>query len=300
MDVRQVHMLKAHSGALYALAKGRTVGTLFTAGADKVVAEWDLSTGTVNPFAIRMPSTVYSMLNINRALLAIGTAQGGIHVVDLHTKKEIRHLKFHTKGIYHLQHNQERGHVYAACGDGSISVWNVNDWSLLWHMQLSEKKVRRTATSADGGLLSAASGDGRLFVFSTDNYKLAYSVEAHSSSCNAAAFMKNGDVLTGGKDAYLNKWKLGQAIESVQRIPAHNFAIYDIVLNEFSGWIATASRDKTIKLWDLDLALKPLRIDRKTHLGHIHSVNGLMYLEEEDLLVSCSDDRSAMVWKVRN
>ena len=95
-------VLQAHSASLYALAPGRTKGMLFSAGADKVVAEWDVNLPDPNPFAIRTERTVYSLLNLDRKQLVIGTIVGGMHIIDLETKQEIRHLKFHDKGIFYL------------------------------------------------------------------------------------------------------------------------------------------------------------------------------------------------------
>jgi len=56
-------------------------------------------------------------------------------------------------------------------------------------------------------------------------------------------------LLTGGRDAHLNIWQT-DSYELIKSIPAHNWAIYDIVFNPDTTLFATASRDKTIKIWD--------------------------------------------------
>ena len=94
MNAEKLHQLTAHSGALYALAHGRTTNALFSAGGDRVVAEWNLERAETNAFAVRTESTVYSLLNLDNKLV-IGTSNGGMHVIDLETKRELRHLKLH-------------------------------------------------------------------------------------------------------------------------------------------------------------------------------------------------------------
>ncbi|MEX2595930.1 MAG: hypothetical protein WEC59_03290 [Salibacteraceae bacterium] len=298
MICSQENQLKAHSASLYALAKGRTVNTVFTAGADRVVAEWNLNAQEPNPFAIRVESTVYSLLTIDRQRLIIGTGVGGIHTIDLLSKKEIKHLKLHNKGIFHLHHDTVNHRIYSSSADGTVSVWDAESWELLWHLQCTDQKVRRTTTNPDGSLAAICCGDGRCLVLETQQHRIIQELDAHADSCNAAAFTADGQLLTGGKDAHLKRWDIKNGFQLKKAIPAHNFAIYDIVVAPNSNWIATASRDKTIKIWDHDLEEKPVRLDRKSHDGHINSVNGMIFLEDENRLVSCSDDRSAIIWRI--
>ena len=138
IQAEKIVQLQAHSAALYALAPGRKVNTLFSAGADKVVAEWNLETFETNPFAIRTEHTVYSLLNLNNTHLVIGTIHGSMHIIDLNSKQEIRHLKFHNAGVFHMIEIPNQNEVVAACSDGSISVWNENTeyWDRLSKTQI--------------------------------------------------------------------------------------------------------------------------------------------------------------------
>ncbi|GAB5539842.1 MAG: hypothetical protein Salg2KO_19450 [Salibacteraceae bacterium] len=290
--------LKAHNGALYALALGREINTLFSAGADKVVAEWDLLTGEPNAFAIRMEHTVYSLLNLHRRQLIIGTIRGSMHVVDLVSKTEIRHLKFHDKGIFHLAHVQKNNQVIAGCADGSISVWNANDWSLERHLRLTHEKVRRIAITRDESLLAVACGDGRIVLLETGEFKIVDELDGHSDGANSVAFLANNDLISGGKDAHLCKWSAAMGYQRSMDVPAHNFAIYDVVIPSSEAFFATMSRDKTLKLWKIDDWSSPIRLDRASAGGHLNSVNAGIYLEEEQLLATCGDDRSVILWKV--
>jgi WD repeat-containing protein 61 len=298
MQVKKIHQLTAHSAALYAMAPGRTLGTLFSAGADKVVAEWNLETGETNAFAIRTERTVYSLLNLNRQFLVIGTIVGGMHVIDLDSKQEVRHLKFHDKGIFHLLHLPKTNRVVAACADGSISIWNAADWCLERHLPLSNEKIRRVAHNHDESLIAVASGDGKVRLLECSEFKLVMELDAHEEGANSVAFLRNGDLLSGGKDAHLCRWTAKNGFQLEERIPAHNFAIYDIVVADNDALIATASRDKTVKIWNPSDLSSPIRLDRAKAGGHLNSVNAAIWLEEEKLLATCSDDRSVILWEL--
>jgi WD40 repeat protein len=291
-------VLQAHSASLYALAPGRTKGMLFSAGADKVVAEWDVNLPDPNPFAIRTERTVYSLLNLDRKQLVIGTIVGGMHIIDLETKQEIRHLKFHDKGIFYLLELPQQKKVIAACSDGSISIWNSRDWSLERHLKLSHEKIRRLAVNIEETLVAVASGDGKIRLLETNQFNIAFEFDAHEGGANSVAFHPNGDLYSGGKDAHLCHWNADKGFELETRIPAHNFAIYDIVIPADARFMATASRDKTIKIWDFADLSKPFRLDRAKSAGHINSVNAALWLEDEQLLATCSDDRSIILWRI--
>jgi len=85
--------------------------------------------------------------------------------------------------------------------------------------------------------------------------------------------------------------------EEVKSIPAHNFAIYDIVFDPSGKYFATASRDKSVKIWDYELMSVLERLEGNDGKGHINSVNKLMWMQDGTLL-SAGDDRAIQSWKI--
>jgi WD40 repeat protein len=64
-------------------------------------------------------------------------------------------------------------------------------------------------------------------------------------------------------------------------------------------YFATASMDKSIKVWDTT-AMKLLKvIDKARHAGHGTSVNKLLWTAFNNQLISTSDDRSISVWDIQ-
>jgi len=82
-------------------------------------------------------------------------------------------------------------------------------------------------------------------------------------------------------------------------IPAHNYAIYSIVFSPNKKYFATASRDKTIKIWNAEILELLVRIDKKNFDGHTHSVNKLLWSDYKNYLISAGDDRAIMVWEIK-
>jgi WD40 repeat protein len=106
-------------------------------------------------------------------------------------------------------------------------------------------------------------------------------------------------ILTGGRDAILNSFTTeNYAVE--KSIPAHNYAIYDIKFLGDLNLFATASRDKTFKIWNASHQEFILRVNAENYQGHSHSVNRLLWLQENQILLSAGDDRKIIAWKVKN
>lgn len=291
--------LTGHSTGIYTLALGRSPHTIFSGSGDNVVAEWDLLKQEVNPFAIRLESTVYSLAHVpENGHLAIGQARGGVHIVDLVEGKEIRHLAIHDKAVFHVAYLQKNNQLLSFSADGTMGIWDAADYSFLRRIPIGELKLRRTAFSDDGTRMITTGNDGRMRVWETDMYNEIITVDAHEKSINAALFLSGNErVLTGGWDGHLRLWELGDEATMLTEIPAHNYAIYDIVWSPDRSLIATASRDKTVKIWDAK-TLKPMaRLDIKNG-GHSHSVNALSWNKETGLLVSAGDDRRLIAWQI--
>ena len=105
-------------------------------------------------------------------------------------------------------------------------------------------------------------------------------------------------LLSGSRDAHLKMWDLEKNCEMIFDEPAHWFTINDIVFHPSGQLFATASRDKSIKIWDAQ-SLQLLKVlEGARDGGHFNSVNRLFWSAHEGQLVSGSDDRSLIIWRV--
>jgi WD40 repeat protein len=102
-------------------------------------------------------------------------------------------------------------------------------------------------------------------------------------------------MISGGRDATLRLWKNTQ--ESEGSIAAHLLHIHAIELQPSENWIATASMDKTVKIWDAN-SMELLKVLEKDKLSfHTSSVNALLWLGENRIL-SAGDDRCVVLTEI--
>jgi WD40 repeat protein len=294
MIFQKLKELSGHSAGIYSLAFDGQY--LYSASADNFVARWNLETGIQDKFAIKFESPVYSisLLNINN-FLAVGLANGDLHIFELATRQEIKFFTQHRKAIFAITENKPKNQFYTADADGNISIWSSISLELMLYLPLDCGKIRRINVSKEGSYFALACQDETIRIFDTLVFNETNVLSAHKNGATAVLFHPIFEDLlfSGGKDALLKLWNWKKNV-LIEVIPAHNFVIYDILAINKGENIITSSRDKTIKIWDTQSLSFLQRLDLKLG-GHKHSVNTILSLSE-DLFCSGSDDKIIKIW----
>ena len=294
MNFRKLKEISGHAAGIYSLDFDGTY--IYSASADKFVARWKIDEGVQDAFSIRFENPAYSLsLFAQQTKLAIGLGNGDLHFFDLNDRKELKFLVQHRKAIFALTENAALNQLYAADADGNLSVWDTRSLELLAYLPFDCGKIRRIAVSADGSKIALACQDGRVRILNTENLNQISEFEVHNGGVTSVLFdqLNSNFLFTGGKDAHLKKWNLNTE-ECIHSIPAHNYAIYDLIALEQGEMIVSASRDKTIKIWNAETLEIIQRLDFKFG-GHRHSVNSLNALNG-NTFASASDDRKIILW----
>lgn len=289
--------IAAHSAPVYALATGDSDGWLFTGGADRVVARWNVSTGIQDSFVVKTDATVFSLLyNPTTQLLFIGCSDGKLHLVNVQKREEVRAWMLDTAGIFDLKMDVERNRLLAAGGNGILTVLDLTSNEVIRSIPLSSGKLRRLALHEQLGLLAVADNTGPVHVLESEHYATVATLNAHAEGSTAVAWHPEKPVLiSGGKDAMLRCWNRLDGYNQVLFLAAHQSTIYDVVYHPASKCFVSCSRDKTIKFWNPDTFDPVHKVDYSSG-GHKHSVNRL--LSQGSFVISASDDRHVILFGV--
>ncbi len=298
MEFKQLFSLKEHKSAVYALCQGREEHLILSAGSDQYVIQWNLETLSAERVIAKSSTTVISLLYVKEFnYVLIGQIEGGIHVIDLKQGKEVSYLKIHKGYIFDLKYHAAKKELVVASGDGSISIWSLSDFKLLYQLQLCKQKVRSINFSADSAKAVASLGDGSIAVLNTMDWSIDQQIKGFSSAVNCAQFMPDNSILAGEKNAHLHKVNLNRAEKELD-LAAHYWAIYDIQFSSDSRFFATASRDKTVKVWDSESMKVLKRFEGLKDKAHTHSVNKLLWVNYKNYLISTGDDATFKVWQI--
>ncbi|HKK62044.1 MAG TPA: WD40 repeat domain-containing protein, partial [Bacteroidales bacterium] len=185
---------------------------------------------------------------------------------------EILH-EFHDseKDVWTVIFNPSGELLLSSGSDNLIRIYNVETGKLLKTLTGHSMVVLSLAFSPNGKFLASGSDDKTVKIWNTDNWNLLHTLRGENEAIHSAIFIDNNRVLAGGTD----KKVLGEFLEyhfnyqgSINHITA---TLWDIesetILQTITQhkndlgtrcdvsadgkWLATASSDKTVRLWNI-------------------------------------------------
>lgn len=293
MNAELFHVFDDHAAGIYCLDLGQN-GEILTGSADKHVAGWIPEQKQPSGLVVQLQQAVYAVCDLpEHGFLLVGNAHGGFHVIDRKSGTEIRLLNVHRKGVFGflvLPDNR----LLVTGGDGSVSLWSLPDFELLRQIPLSGVKLRLAALWEN--VIAIPDSAGPIHLLHAADCSPAGTLAGHPRGAACVLHHPGKNVLiSGGRDAHLRVW--GTRGEALLTVPAHNFSVYGIACNPSGTLLATASFDKTVKVWDAASMEVLLRLERPGFPAHRASVNAIAWLNDRRL-VSVGDDRQILVWDI--
>lgn len=288
-----IKKISKHAGAIYAVCFSEKLDLVFTGGADKIIASWNPVTHENTSFSIKTSSAILNLNTIGENFLLVGLFNGMIHVIDLNTKKEVKCIKHHQKGIFTSHYVPSKNLLLIGDGTGQLSIWDSTNYSLLINQKISTEKIRAISSNADNAYIGTA--DGLVYKIDLTDFTNVDQFRINEKGINSICLMKDKNVMViGGKDAHLYLFDLVSK-KIVHNVPAHNWPIYQVL--EYNNLLFSCSRDKTIKQWDSTSMDLMNRYSFPHYKGHTHSINNLTYIPKYKTLVSVGDDKSICFWQ---
>ncbi len=295
VQIEKIMTYTGHSDAVYTLECGMGPHQFYSAGGDGNVVEWNLNKTDSGRLIVKVPASVYSIRLVpERHLLIVAQNYEGIHLVDILSNKEVGSLQFTKSAIFDMK--VVNGLLLAATGEGKLYVIDLANLRVVQEVGVCDKNLRDILIFERQYCLLASS-DGFIRKYQIPNFRLLEEIQAHQNSV-FALLQKSTYLVSAGRDARLKFWGTERNLILDESINAHTYAINDVVERKDGAYLATASMDKTIKIWDYGKRKLIKVIDKARHKGHLTSVNKLLWLGYKDYLVSCSDDRSIGVWRI--
>jgi cytochrome c len=149
--------------------------------------------------------------------------------------------------------------------------------------------VRSVAVSPDGRSALSGSFDTSAIRWSFERNAAEQVLRFHESAVNAVTVLMDGRLASGGEDGKIAIWAPGSA-QPARTFEGHTAPIVALAASPDGATIASASWDRTIRLWPLGGG-EP-RILR----GHDQNVNGVAFSNDGKTLVSAAYDATVRLW----
>ncbi|MDX2191383.1 MAG: WD40 repeat domain-containing protein [Bacteroidota bacterium] len=295
--IKKIHSFIGHKDCLYTLELTEDANVFYTAGGDGLIVKWNLQEPELGKAIAQVQNSIYSILYIEaRKWMIVGHNFDGIHIIDLQKQKETRSLKITDSYIFDIQ--IWGNFIYVACGDGELCVVDLDKFIKTTSTRYSDKSARCIAIHPKINEIAVGFSDFNVRILDKNDLSIKQTIKAHSNSVFTVCYSPDYNyLLTGGRDAKINVWNCWNNYEQINSIAAHLYAVNHLQYATDGNHFASASMDKSIKLWDANTFQLLKVIDKSRHAGHGTSVNKLKWIDNNKLL-SVSDDRTATLWEV--
>ncbi|MBM3165394.1 MAG: hypothetical protein FJZ80_08035 [Bacteroidetes bacterium] len=287
MRIGAISQIQLHDSPIYSLA---TRGDfLYTGSADKTVKKLSASSLVLQNFTVRTSHACISLFATSSGWLCLGLLNGDFHVLDANSNQELFSHSFGEGGIFAISAPPDANRLYLGFSSGRIAVIDASTFEILTFEAIAKDKIRKLYFSDNGTNLYVASKDGSVSVMEASGFTLEFSWYPHQSGTNALVLTKDGRCITSGKDGFIRIWQVN-SFHLMHEFPAHRGVIYDLAVVD--NYLLSASRDKSIKAWDLATFRPVQKLSQ-----HRQSVNVIVQ-QNQNSFVSASDDGTLIFWKL--
>jgi WD40 repeat protein len=281
--------LEGHSGSLYAINENEK--NIYTGGSGNIIAEWPKKNIDQKVALAQIDQPVYQF-RIYKGLLFAGQYNGCLLVIDLKERKILKNLQLHNQSIFDIYINDQN--ICSAGGDGTLVILN-HEYELIKRIEIATDSLRNILIFEDK--LFIASSEPSIIQLNLNDHSFKKIEYLHEKSIFCLANIDNQYLISGGRDAQLIIQDI-HSFEVIHKIPAHLATINDLSYNKTLGLLASASKDKTIKLWDIRNFKLLKVIDQNKFNYHGNSVNKILWSNDDKSLISVSDDRLGIIWNI--
>mmetsp|Transcript_10521 Transcript_10521/g.20215 ORF Transcript_10521/g.20215 Transcript_10521/m.20215 type:complete len:414 (-) Transcript_10521:160-1401(-) len=272
--VPEKHTLTGHRETVTCAVFHPVYSILITSSEDGSIRLWDYESGVFERALKGHTATVnYIAIEPNTGhLLASASADLTVKLWSFETFECIKTLNGHDHNVSCVEILPAGDFLVTSSRDRTMKLWEVSTGFCVRTFRGHNEWVRRVTVNAQGSLLATCSNDEAVMVWAIDNTSPIQTLTGHSNVVECVAFANSAAV----------KVLVPDSATEEEKVPG----------NKQMEIVASGSRDKTIKLWEVwsGNCLTTLT-------GHDNWVRGVAFHPSGKFLYSCSDDKSIRVWE---
>lgn len=303
---------------------------IYTGSRDSTLKVWELSDKLKLKQSIATKKEVEALSIVDGKLL-VAQAEGVLTKHSMKSLKLIKELNILGKDLTSLQvlpsgqllaTNSEFSLIFLskklkveleACGyfdeiydmrtnDAGDTVALATNSELLKILDIKSRSVRSLEGHSDfvmcvdvlGDLIATGSKDNTVCLWRNNALLATYT--GHTSVVSGVALSKKKFLVSGSNDQSLKVWPIteGNVEESLHTVKAHDKEVNAVKVSPDGNRIASASHDRSIKIWSK--RLQELMVLK----GHKRGVWDIEFCKYDALLVSVSGDMTAKLWSLHD
>jgi len=298
--------LTGHSKQVYSVAISPDGQILASGSVDNTIKLWSLSNGKPLRTLSGHSSKVRSLaISPDGQKIVSGSWDGTIKLWNLQTGQLLKTLSGHTDGVLSVAISRDGQTLASSSADKTIKLWNLQTGQLLRTLSGHSGWVYSVAISPDGQTLANGSDDRTIKLWHLPTGTLITTLSDPSGNVvRSVAFSPDGKTLVSGSFNTINLWKLGNLLTGckvarscvpTQTLPGNLGIVESLAISPDSQTLASGSKDKTIKLWNLQTGKL-----RGTLSNPSEKVDSLSFSPDGKTLVTGgSEEGTIEIWRSR-
>ncbi|MBD2184678.1 WD40 repeat domain-containing protein [Aerosakkonema funiforme] len=256
------------------------------------------------------PDPIYSLaINPSGQILASGS-RGEIRLWDMTTGKEICVLSeypwmdsWQIDEVNSLAFSQDGQTLIGGGVDSTIKIWHIGAKDLIDILEDHKGAVRCVAFSPSGQTFASGGDDRKINLWNRRKREAFNSLSWGDSVPHSLAFSPNGQLLASGSYRKIKIWHLDEEnvfgspkAKLLHTITAHSHIVSAVLFTSVSAngmgkILISGSRDRTIKLWNIETAAMI-----RTLKGHTAAVFSVALCADGSTIASGSEDKTVRIW----
>jgi len=279
--------MRGHTGWVRGVAHLPDGRRIITCSSDGSLRLWEIESGTQigDDWRDGVTQEVWSIaLSPNSKIVASGSRDGKVRLWDVETEKVVARWTGHTDAVRSLCWSADGEQVVSGCNIGTIKVWDVESGDavrVLGPIKTGHQDVVAVIYSPDTTKIATGGGyENALKIWDAKTGNLLSTIK-HDYPVYSLAWTSDQ------KKLITATW------QQIAILEGHTHTVYSLSLFQNDRLLASASEDKTARLWNLDTNC---RIPRP--LKHPAFVERAAISADGKLLVTGCGNENAYVWDI--
>jgi WD40 repeat protein/Cdc6-like AAA superfamily ATPase len=283
--------LRGHHGRVYAVGYTTAGDLLFTAASDGTLRGWDPVTGACVVNRTLSDTGGVWPLAVGRSLVAAGTEDGVIRLIDHRTGRIHCELTCSPGLVYTVAFSPDGRQVATGDSAGDVRLWDVRAGEPLSQFHLPGSPVFRVVFSPDGSLLACGDAAGTISLWDADSGVQHAEMTGHATPVYTLAFHPREPLLASGDvGGEVRLWDTVTG-ELRRALSGHRGGVYRVLFSQDGLLLASCDSDGAIRVWDLASGQYRTVID-----AHRASVWPLVFSPDGRRMASTSNDGTIRLW----
>jgi WD40 repeat protein len=241
-------VLPGHTGGVTGVTWSPDGQHLASSGADHTIRIWNALSGKQESMLDNLKINASAIAwNPNSRSIAFAGFDGKVNLWTLEQGiKGIQSLGAHEGPVWALGWNKDGSRLASGSDDSTVRIWEAAGQTRV--LQGHSGPVHGIAWKPDGTQLVTASWDKTAKVWDASSGELRHTLVGHTHFVTSVAWSVNDVIATGSADRSVRLWNPNSET-MFHRLNTHVAPISGLAFNADGSMLASASLDKTIRLW---------------------------------------------------